>query len=227
MSILFCTPMFANQCWAPYFESCLRLKDALHDLGMRHDFLLTKGDSLIVRARETSVAAFMKTDYERLMFIDADIQFHPDDVAKLWNLNADVAVGGYPWKDAGKNTVSAWKDGAEVRLSEHDQPFPVDYAGTGFMMIKRRTLEVIRADCYAYDEGGTECFGCFDLLYLERKGRLGVKLSEDYAFCERVRKREMTVWCDPSIRLAHWGVHGFMNTHDTSARFIEGNEHGY
>lgn len=218
MSILFCTPMFANQCWAPYFESCLRLKDALHEMNVRHDFLLTKGDSLIVRARETSVAAFMKTDYERLMFIDGDIAFHPDDVARLWNLDADVAVGAYPWKDKNKTTVTSWVNGYEVDLNDHAQPFQVDYAGTGFMMIKRDTFERLDPLCPAYDEGEVKgCHGYFDLMYVDRADGTRNKLSEDYAFCERVRRSGLGIWCEPSIRLSHWGCYGYEAGNNTPA----------
>ena len=43
-------------------------------------------------------ASFLKTSHTHMMWLDADIEFEPEDVAKLWRMDADVAVGIYCMK---------------------------------------------------------------------------------------------------------------------------------
>lgn len=138
------TPMYGGQCTAEYFLSCVDLERTLTESGIPHTFLITTNESLIPRARNTAVARFLFDPalyrFDRFMFIDADIEFTPEDVQKLWNLDVDVATAAYPMKreEAG---VSAWKDGRLVNLDDFNGPTEIDFAGTGFLMIKRSVFE--------------------------------------------------------------------------------------
>jgi len=164
MSILICTPCYGGQATVPYMRSILSLQESLLASEVPHDFLFTSNESLIQRARNTSVATFLKTDYESLMFIDADIEFSAEDVAKLWNLDVPVAVGAYSMKRPDK-PVSAWKDGRLVDLDELSGLTEVDYAGTGFMLIKRQVFVAMQAQYPELDheEGHVgKCHGWFD-----------------------------------------------------------------
>lgn len=141
MSVLFVTPCYGGQVLEAHFRSCQNLKEELTRQGIKHDWLTGRNESLVHRARNEMTATFMKTDHERMMFIDADIEFTPDDVAKLWNLDADVAVGVYPMKKRDECWYAAWVDGKLIKnLGQFKGPIEVDFAGTGFMMIKRSAL---------------------------------------------------------------------------------------
>ena len=98
MSIMFATPAYGGMVTLPYFNSCLQLHEELTRAGLDHTWLTTANESLIVRARNTMVSTFLESDYDSLMFLDADMGFDPEEVAKLWNLNVPVAVGAYPMK---------------------------------------------------------------------------------------------------------------------------------
>jgi hypothetical protein len=93
------------------------------------------------------VATFLATKHTHLFWLDADIEFEPADVAALWNLDADVAVGVYAMKKREAQWFAAWKDGKLVKdLDQFKGPIDVDYAGTGFMLIKRQVrLETLKA----------------------------------------------------------------------------------
>lgn len=126
----------------PHFKSCMNLKETLTHLGLDHDWLTGKKESLVHRGRMEMAATFLKTDYSHLMWLDADIEFTSDDVAKLWNLNADIAVGVYAMKKPDQCWYAAWKDGKLVKdLGQFTGPIEVDYAGTGFMLLSRKALE--------------------------------------------------------------------------------------
>lgn len=225
MSILIATPCYNGQAIVPFIDSCYFLKKELDAAGIEHDFLRLRNESLITRARNVCAASFLHdTSFSCLLFIDADIEFSPADVARLWNLaftGADVAVGHYRYKKLGcPDTV--WVDGKRRDLSEFDEPFEVSYAGTGFMLIKRGAFEqlVKLHPDWEYEEGFPEegqkesesqvkkAYAFFqDPIEDSPLGRF--HLSEDYFFCKRVREAGMKVVMDPKIELKHWGFYAY------------------
>src|SRR5215469_11772960 len=95
---------------AAHFGSCLNLRDQLMRAGLEHDWTIGGNESLIPRARNEMTVTFLNTDYSHMMWLDADIMFTPDDVGKLWILDADIAVGVYAMKLPDKQWYAAWKD---------------------------------------------------------------------------------------------------------------------
>jgi hypothetical protein len=230
---------------------------------IEHTFLRRDNESLIPRGRNTLVAEFMRdprlSEYDTFMFIDSDILFEAEDVAKLWNLGVDVATAAYPMKrdnvvsmtkaelnKCGSITlpvtswtpgiqvkhpsrgdgvfigmdgdeylvafppnVTAWKDGKLVDLSEFNGPTPIDYAGTGFLMIKRSAFEKVQ-DAHPearHMEGKVgECYDLFPVGVTEEEDwRERYYRSEDYGFCEWWRELGGQIILEPSIRLGHVG----------------------
>lgn len=210
--IVFSTPMFSGLCTAEYFNSCLDLRGSLLAANVGHTWLVTTNESLITRARNTSVARFMfdpeLKDYTHFCFIDGDIEFTADDVAKLYNMDVDIATAAYPMKreEAG---VTAWKDGKLVDLDKLDGQTSIDYAGTGFLMIKRHVFDKMAAAYpeLRHKEGHVgECFAFFDTFVTEDEDwEDRFYCSEDYAFCQRWKDIGGKITLDPSIRLGHVG----------------------
>jgi glycosyltransferase involved in cell wall biosynthesis len=219
MSLLIGTPVFNSLSLEPFNASCYNLKKELTGTSFPHDFLRITNESLVTRARNVIASDFLDgTEFDCLLFIDADIEFDPADVARLWNLcytGADVAVGHYRHKNQdAKNEV--WVNGKLQPLENFPEPFEVDFAGTGFMMIRRETFHALgRAHPdWEYQEGFPEqqprnvyrtvalkeCWAFFQDPIED-----GCHLSEDYFFCKRVRELGMKVIMDPEIKLKHWG----------------------
>lgn len=199
-SILFCTPCYGGMVTEQHFRSCLNLKEELTKVGLPHDWLTGRNESLVHRARNEMTASFLKTGHSHMMWLDADIEFEPADVAKLWNLQADIAVGFYAMKrqDA---PVAAWRNGGLVRLGECPaEPFEVEFAGTGFMLIRREVIERLAATSDTY-EGP---HGTVPALYMTPIVDGGLE-SEDYNFCRRAREAGFKIIGDPSIKLGHIG----------------------
>ena len=98
-----------------------------------------------------------------------------------------------------------------------DQPVEVLEAGTGFMCIPRATFEKyeeaypeykylpdhIRTDAF---DGSREIMAYFDCIIDPESKRY---LSEDYMFCQNVRKAGMKVWMCPWMELKHMGSYIF------------------
>lgn len=205
MSILFCTPCYGGMVHAAHFRSCLNLKEELSQQGVPHDWLIGTNESLVTRARNEMTCSFLQTDHTHMMWLDADIEFENEHVAKLWNLNADIAVGVYAMKKRDAQWFAAWKDGALVKdLDQFEGPVEVDYAGTGFMLIARPVIEKLAAAAESY-EGPN---GRVPALYMTPVHNDGFE-SEDYHFCRIAREAGFTVTMDPSVRLKHWGQYDY------------------
>lgn len=177
------------------------LKDALNATGLEHDWLIRWNESLVHRARMGMTRDFLDTDHTHMMWLDADIDFTPEDVAKLWNMDADIAVGVYRMKkkDSG---YSAWVGGELIDdLSAFEEPIEVDYAGTGFMLIKREVIETLSKKVPHYENEKPK----IPALYMTPIAE-GVLLSEDYFFCQLARDNGYKVMMDPSVKLGHWGL---------------------
>ena len=202
--------MYSGQCTAEFFQSALDLRGSLTLSGIEHQWLVTTNESLIPRARNTAVARFMfdaeLQKYDRFMFIDADIEFKAEDVQKLWNLDVDVATAAYPMKRESAG-VTAWKDGKLVNLDELIGPTEIDFAGTGFLMIKRSVFDRMMMEYpeAEHEEGSVgRCFAFFNTAVVD-DGAGPYFISEDYFFCRNLRKTGMKITLDPSIRLGHVG----------------------
>lgn len=227
MSLLIATPCFGGQQYEPYSASMMVLKKELDAAGFPHDVLTITKESLITRGRNVIAASFLReTKYECLLFVDADIEFCPADVAMLWNLcwpgaqsPADVAVGCYRNKSP-EARRTAWVDGELKEVSDFKEPFEVDRAATGFMMIRRQTLERLRNANpeWEYDEGFPldtwrgergKAWAFFQDPIATWHDGSRYHQSEDYFFCEEARKLGMSVIMHPDIHLKHWGLYPY------------------
>lgn len=204
-SILFCTPCYGGVSHAQHLLSCLRLKEALEVRGVDHEWLIEANESLITRARNEMTHSFLNTRHSHMMWLDADIEFTADDVAKIWNLEADIAVGVYAMKKRDEQWFAAWKDGKLVKnLDQFDGPVEVDYAGTGFMLIRLEVIERLSESSESY-EGPN---GRVSALYMTPIHN-DIFESEDYYFCRKAREAGFKIIMDPSVRLKHWGQYAF------------------
>ncbi len=96
-----------------------------------------------------------------------------------------------------------------MKLDELNEPTPVDYAGTGFLMVDRSVFHTLKEKRpgLSHMEGNIgECYDYFDC-GVSRDDLMEDRfyMSEDYAFCERCRTNGIKIMLDPSIRLGHVG----------------------
>lgn len=200
-SILFCTPCYGGMVTTAHFGSCLRLKEELTKIGLAHDWLTGTNESLVTRARNEMTASFLRTSHSHQMWLDADIEFDPEHVAKVWNMEADIGVGVYAMKKSDKQWFACWKNGELVKdLDQFNGPIEVDYAGTGFMLIRRDVIETL-AKCAPSYEGPD---GRVPALYMTPIHDDGFE-SEDYHFCRIAREAGFKIMMEPTVRLGHIG----------------------
>jgi len=166
--IFIATPCYGGQLTEAYFRSVVRLLTFCNQHQIPIAFGTIANESLVTRARNVLVAYFLHSNFTRLMFIDADIEFQVEDVIKLIAHNKDVAVGAYPKKGVNwqRITQSVRTKPTEQFNDRQIAAFGSDYAinfkflnreqkqiaienglirlhdgATGFMMIKREVID--------------------------------------------------------------------------------------
>lgn len=209
--MMIATPCYGNAVTRPYFESMWNLKETLTELNVAHKLYTLGNESDVHRARNNCVDWFLnETDLSHLFFIDADIEFTPDDAGKIWSMHtfASVASGCYRMKTP-SSPFAAWVGGKLIDDLDlfGENPVKVDYAGNGFLMIHRDVFAAIKkgGDVHLYEnsDGRIE----YDYFRSEVVGM--VQLPEDYNFCRLCKDAGFDIWMDPTVRLTHWGQIGY------------------
>lgn len=242
MHLVVATPCYGGVVTQRYMLSMCGLMLAAKQDSVVVSLELLGNDSMITRARNSLVAtALDNPDATHLMFIDADIGFTADQVGRMLRFDRDVVAGMYPLKivhyDAAVGArVAAGEplETAQIRYvgvcqegearREEDGFVTAEFAGTGFMLIKRQALERMIA---AYPELrfaavhdrarpslSPNQYALFDGMIDPESGAY---LSEDYTFCRRWRAIGGEVWLDTRSRLMHVGAREYVG--DAQARF--------
>lgn len=191
-------------------------------------FIRHTGCSQLDIARSELANIALAHSFERLVWIDSDIVFHPRDFDRLVNVavhfDLDIVCADYPTKEAiSRSTVVDFpREGiydhpqrlSRVALADHVRE--IRRCGFGFCVVHRRVFEAVEQQ----GELQPALFGTrldpaipwfaprWDREEL-RNGRPPVYLSEDYAFCERAGAAGMRIWCAESISIGHAGRHVF------------------
>ena len=93
------TPCYGGQVTEPYLRSMVRLILLMNRFNVKFTMSTLANESLITRGRNTLVSFFMENkDATHLMFIDADIEFNPEDVLRMLAYDKPIIVGAYPKK---------------------------------------------------------------------------------------------------------------------------------
>ena len=171
--LMLATPMYGGQCTGMFTKSVADLAVLLNYWGVSLHLHFLFNESLITRARNYCASAFMDhSDCTHLMFIDSDIGFNPMDVLGMLAMmdddsEYDVLTGPYPKKCIAWEKIKAAVDlgladedpnALERFVGDYvfnplpgtetiqiDSPTEVLEAGTGFMMIRRRAFELVKA----------------------------------------------------------------------------------
>ncbi len=203
--ILVCTPCYGGQLHVGYLRTIFDIQAAAYGQNIVVDFLVTEGESLVSRARNNLVSTFLRSDFDTLAFIDADIEMRGVDFCRLAKMTgvrgAAVCMKGPP----GEELLSAWKDGKRLRRANMGaESLSVDFLGAAVMLVPRSAFDALieSGDVSAYEDAGIgpgyDFFQC---------GAVdGVYLSEDYGFCYLLKKAGVPVKVHPTVQVKHYGA---------------------
>jgi len=169
--IFIATPCYGGQLGEPYFRSMMRLAILCNQYDINFTVSTLANESLIPRGRNTLVSFFMEhPEATHLFFVDADIEFDPNDMLRMVAYDKPVVVGAYPKKAINWNSIinAAREDKVETSdtIEGHSSNYVVNFdflkdkdgkpmpqiqirdnliklkdAGTGFMCIKKEVIQ--------------------------------------------------------------------------------------
>jgi hypothetical protein len=227
-NILIGTPCYNGLVTTEYLISMLRLQNELSRQGIEFALETTTTVSLIPVARNYIVSQLLaQKKFTHLLFLDADLRFEPQLVARYVAANKDVVAGIYPVKDLnwpeirqlrpGQPLASTFRYAVTVIDGEHPNAeglVRAEYAATGFMLIRREVLEQMAAaypdlkyrSMFALGSGNQAkndfLYALFDTSLDHERGLF---VPEDYTFCKRWRALGGEIWVDAYSKLAHVG----------------------
>ena len=165
--IFIATPCYGGQIGEPYFRSMMRLAILCNKYNIQYTVSTLANESLVTRGRNTLVSFFMENPQAtHLFFIDADIEFNPEDILRMVAYDKPVVVGAYPKKALNWTSIigaaRANEEENEETIEGHSSNYVVNFdflkdkdgnhtpqvqiednlvklkdAGTGFMCIEK------------------------------------------------------------------------------------------
>lgn len=216
-NIFFATPCYGGLLTDQFFLSMFRASQTLMQHGINFRITTLKNESLISRARNILTAMFLESDCTHLMFIDADIEFQPEDIIRALAYDKPIIAGAYPKKALPIQYAINFKflDNEKKRIRVENGAIEVLDASTGFFLIKRETIEKMIAaypelhyknDSNLDPKYNKYCYALFDTMLDPVDNRY---LSEDYTFCRRWQHLGGEIWLDPNTKLNHVGSYTF------------------
>lgn len=196
MKIFIAIPAYDRKICCETARALINEQTIASSLGIELIIAFIPGCSLITHARNQAVRDFLKSDCDRLVFIDADLSWEPGSVFKLISHDVDFVGGGYRYKDEIENYPIAWPDTKELWADPETGLLEVNMVPTGFLALKRdvfkKLTEAHPDRAYKFhDEEFQAFFHC-------PPGD-----GEDGAFCRDWRTIGGKIWLEPRLELSH------------------------
>ena len=172
---------------------------------------LTEYSSLVADAREKTIGGTAYQDptdsrpgqgtysYDRILWIDSDIEWEPEDVMQLLSNDVDVVSGCYMLANEEVTVYPKVLRGGMTKeqIMAKKKPFTVRGVGFGFLAVKKGVFEKIKRPWFSQIEVEVEN---------EETGEIEYKfplMGEDLSWCEKVHRMGIDIWVDQLVRVNH------------------------
>lgn len=233
MKLLIATPAFGGMIATRYFESFMQTMAKVNSKGHQMTVVTVERDGLGL-ARNGCASAAIEHGFDKILFIDADIVWRPDQVMMLLESDKDIIAGTYPYKSYPLKLVfNALNDDAEMLgtktmpeftkfLAEkrHMDPswngeLEVRQVPTGFLMIKTKVLKELTKTVPKYTRQNIPGTPSRDEYNFFRVGLTPapsgkiVYETEDFGFCHVAQENGFKVYLQTKVVVDHLGTHIF------------------
>ena len=147
-----------------------------------------------------------KLNYDYQLWIDSDIVFGIEQFYRLVVMDKQIASGWYVTEDGQTTSVAHWLEEGDFKenggvmnhemldgIGKRRKPFTVDYAGFGWLLIKKGIFEHAEMK-YPWFAPQMQVF---------ESGEVQDMCGEDVSFCLDAKEAGFEIWCDPRIRVGH------------------------
>lgn len=192
-----------------YMRSILRTTSALTSEGLSWNFV-NQGGSLVAMARESTVGGQDTNNplmdkpwsgdftYDKIMWIDSDIEWSPQDFFRLYKSDKDIISGCYLMEDRHIPIYNQPRGGMmpEDMLLQKKEPFKIAGAGFGFLAVKYGVFEKMPRPWF-----GPVAIPNTD----ENKDKEPefILIGEDLSWCTKAINCGFDIWVDPLVRVTH------------------------
>jgi len=204
--VLIATP--GRMVHAEYVQSLVATTELLNDLGITYKFL-NKYSSFVPSAREltatdtyhhnwdTRTIGAGKYRYNKIIWIDSDVEWDPNDFYRLYESEHDI-ISGLVQTDPGGTVGVNYPDpnGVPTHVNKvefllHSEPVEVGGVGFGFVAMRYGVFETMERPWFKIRD--------VQLNNVEYRTNMG----EDYSWCESAREAGFKIMVDPMIKLRH------------------------
>jgi len=131
--------------------------------------------------------------YDKILWIDSDITFTPEDALKLIKSDKDIISGAYL---LGSGEVTAYKKllgpgYTYDKVKEMTELIEIEACGFGFIAVKSGIFESLSRPWFQA------------AMITSNDGIEFPLMGEDFSWCKRVGDLGYKIWLDPTVRLTH------------------------
>lgn len=158
-------------------------------------------------ARNTLVKAFLKSECDRLVFLDSDITFEAGALIKIARQKFDFVAGCTRRKTAEEYYPMLFTDSDEPLQTNEYGLFEIGMIGTAFLSLSRDVFKILDG---AYSNRNYESHGDKKVCYFEmpfvagEQEQIGSLYGEDAYFCKLWREAGGKIWLYPELEITHW-----------------------
>jgi hypothetical protein len=134
--------------------------------------------------------------YDKIIWIDSDISWSPEDFMKLYNSRFDIVSGLY-FNEEGVPLFTFKEDDIyfdHKKLKYKEYPFEVFGVGFGFVAMKSGVFESIPRPWFETE---------FQRITNDEGKEMFIPWGEDYSWCIKAQEAGYKIYLDPSIRVGH------------------------
>jgi len=206
VNVLICTP--GRMMEAEYVKSLVATLSTLKDKGISYLYL-NEYSSQVNAAREATImgSRFLNAwsteplnggvTYDKIIWIDSDISWTPEQFLKLYESTYDIVSGLY-FNEEGVPLFTFTENDVyfdHEQLKHKQYPFEVFGVGFGFVSMKNGIFESIPRPWFETQ---------FQKIENEDKTKeMYIPWGEDYSWCLKAQTAGYKIYLDPSIRVKH------------------------
>jgi hypothetical protein len=209
MKVLIATPSYDGRLDVWYTTSLVNSVRIAQDNGIFLHPVFMSYDALVQRARNDLFRLAIEGEYDAVVWVDGDLEWHPMWIMELLASDKDVVGGTYRKKtdDAELYTVKT------QNLEAEDGLVKVESLGLGFVKMSKKAVRDLWDASESYQNEGRESRMVCDIKVVD-----GQLCSEDVVVFQKLKDLGYDIWLDPRMTCVHIGTKKFYGNFEDFAK---------